>query len=81
MVLKLVFYFGGLVTFVVALLTYFATKRAWPAPVILLAMFGFVAYYSQNQQTIFLIGAGFSLLAYLIAWLIQFLVQKDRQKG
>ncbi|MFT9849316.1 hypothetical protein [Aneurinibacillus sp. REN35] len=81
MVLKLVFYFGGLVTFVVALLTYFATKRAWPAPVVLLPMFGFVAYYSQDQQTVFLIGAGFSLLAYLIALLIKVLIQRDKQKG
>ncbi|GEN35567.1 MULTISPECIES: hypothetical protein [Aneurinibacillus] len=80
MVLQLVLYFGGLVTFAVALITYFAAKRAWPAPAILMPMFVFVSYYSVNQQTILWIGAGFSLLGYLVALTIKILVQRDRQQ-
>lgn len=81
MVIQLVLYFGGLVTFTVSLVTYFATKRAWPAPVVLMPMFAFVSYYSTNEQMILWIGAGFSLLAYLVALTIKVLIKREKQQG
>ncbi|WP_027417802.1 hypothetical protein [Aneurinibacillus terranovensis] len=82
MVLQLAVYFGGLVTFAVSFVAFFATKRAWTVPIVLMPMFIFVSVFAADEQnSILWVGAGFSLIGYLIALTIKILVNREKKFG
>lgn len=76
--LQLLIYFGGLVTASVASIAYLLTRKMWVAPVIIMPMFIMISLYSAFQLYVLLIGAGFSIISFLISLGVKVLLNKDK---
>jgi hypothetical protein len=79
--LQLLIYFGGLVTASIASIAYLITGKTWVAPAIIGPIFLFISFYSPYQWYVILVGAIFTLVAYLISLLIKVLLKKDKQSA